>query len=80
MISIGESSHDSIKLLVISEVVKFKTTQLLTKISKWSLGLGKVCPSANRMSITSNFNKEFRVEKSQIGVEHSFSLIALKAL
>jgi len=61
----GKSPDDSIKPLVISEVVEFRATQLLTKIGQGPFGLGKHYPNVSTSSITSNFKKQLKVWKSQ---------------
>ena len=61
----GKSSNDNVRLLVISGVIKFGATKLLTKIGQESFGLGEDHLNADAISITFNFKKEIEVRRSQ---------------
>jgi len=57
----GKSSNDSIKLFIVSGVVEFRATQLLTKVGQGLFGLDEDHPNANAASITFNIKREIEV-------------------
>ena len=77
---IGKSPDDSIKLRVISRVVEFGATQLLTKVGQGSLGLVEDPFNANGTSITVNFKTEFKAGKNQYMSPAKLAFDCLKAL